>query len=131
MRADSDMRTRPSDPLLPWSSPATRCSPTSRRFAVTSEAKPRSSLAERLVWRKIMLAERVNRFCGIVLSILAGVALLSVLSGYMQPRQPDEGTAAHIFQLAVVALLPILVLFFATVDWKKPLRSTRLLAIPA
>ena len=52
--------------------------------------------------------------------------------GYAQPRQPDEGAAAHIFQLLIVAQVPMIVLFLATADWRQSLRSAaRPLAIPA
>jgi len=57
--------------------------------------------------------------------------LLAVLSGYTQPPQPDEGTAAHIFQIAIVALVPMILLFLATADWKQPWQSARALAFPA
>ena len=52
-----------------------------------------------------MLAQRINRISGNVLIVLSVVALLTVLSGYAQPPQPDEGTGAHIFQLSIVALV--------------------------
>jgi hypothetical protein len=39
--------------------------------------------------------------------------------------QPDEGTPAHLFQLSIVALVPMIVLFFATADWRQPWRSAR------
>jgi hypothetical protein len=39
----------------------------------------------------------INRVSGKILIVLSFVALLAVLSGYTQPAQPDEGTAAHIF----------------------------------
>jgi hypothetical protein len=55
--------------------------------------------------------------------------LLAVRSGYTQPPQPDEGAAAHIFQLSIVALVPMILLFLATADWKLPLRSARPLAV--
>jgi Na+/H+ antiporter NhaD/arsenite permease-like protein len=70
-----------------------------------------------------MRAQQINRFSGKVLIVLSLIALLAVLSGYTQPPQPDEGTAAHIFQLSVVALVPTIVLFLATADWRQPLRS--------
>lgn len=63
-----------------------------------------------------------------VLIVLSAVALLAVLSGYMQPPQPDEGAGAHIFQLSIAALVPTIVLFLATADWRQPLRSARPLA---
>jgi len=75
--------------------------------------------------------ERINRVSTVALIMLSLSALFAVLSGYFQPPQPDEGTAAHIFQLSVVTLVPTTVLFLATVDWKRPLRIARLLALPA
>jgi hypothetical protein len=79
----------------------------------------------------LMRGQQINRISGRVLVLLALIALLTVISGYFGSRQSDEGAAAHIFQLSIVALLPMGLLFFATLDWKTPLRSTRILAIPA
>jgi hypothetical protein len=78
-----------------------------------------------------MRSERINRASLRVLIGLSLVALLAVVSGYFEPPQPDEGAAAHIFQIAIALLLPTVLLFLATVDWKEPLRSTRWLTIPA
>lgn len=88
-----------------------------------------------------MRGERINRVSGIVLIVLSLTALLTVLSAYRvsfkpfsittQPPQADEGTQAHIFQLSIVALAPMILLFLATADWKRPLRSARPLAFSA
>jgi len=78
-----------------------------------------------------MRGQQINRVSGRVLIVLSLAALLAVVSGYAQPPQPDEGTAAHIFQLSIVALVPMILLFFATADRTRPLRSARPLAIPA
>jgi hypothetical protein len=78
-----------------------------------------------------MRAERMNRVSLRILIGLSLVALLAVLSGYFQSPQPDEGAAAHIFQIAIGLLLPAVLLFMATVDRKEPFRSTRVLALPA
>jgi len=78
-----------------------------------------------------MRRQELNRDTGIVLIVLSVVALLTVLSGYLQPPQPDEGWGAHIFQLAIVLLVPTLLLFLATADWKRPGRSARPLTLPA
>jgi hypothetical protein len=78
-----------------------------------------------------MGVQQINRVSGKVLIVLSLIALLAVVSGYTQPSQPDEGAAAHIFQLSIVALIPTIVLFLATADWRQPLRSVaRPLAIP-
>ena len=75
-------------------------------------------------------APQINRISGKVIIALSLIALLAVLSGYFQPPQPDEGTAAHIFQLSIVALAPMLLLFLATTDWRRPSRGARPLAFP-
>ena len=78
-----------------------------------------------------MRGEQANRVSGQAIIVLSVIALLMVLSGYFQPPQTDEGTAAHIFQLSIVALVPTILLFLATADWKQPRRSVRPLAFPA
>jgi hypothetical protein len=78
-----------------------------------------------------MTGQQINSFSGKVLVVLSFIALLAVVSGYLQPPQPDEGTAAHIFQLSIVALVPMMVLFLATADWRRPRRSARPLAVSA
>lgn len=71
---------------------------------------------------------RVNAVSGKAILILSLLALLTVLAGYFTPPQPDEGALAHIFQLSIVALLPTLLIFLLTADWKRPLRAVRRLA---
>ena len=78
-----------------------------------------------------ILGQRINRVSGIALVVLSLTALLAVLSGYTQRLQPDEGAAAHVFQLSIVALVPMILLFLATADWRQPRRSARPLAFPA
>jgi cytochrome bd-type quinol oxidase subunit 2 len=78
-----------------------------------------------------MRVEQINRASSKVLIVLSLTALFAVLSGYAQLPQTDEGTAAHIFQLSIVALVPMIILFLATADWRLPWRSARLLAVPA
>jgi hypothetical protein len=88
-----------------------------------------------------MSGEQINRVSGIVLIVLSLIALLTVMSAYRvsfqpfsiytQPLEPDEGTQAHIFQLSIVALAPMILLFLATADWTRPLRSARPLAFSA
>ena len=76
-------------------------------------------------------AQRINRLSGRILIVLSLTAFLAVVSGYTQPPQPDEDAAAHIFQLSIVALVPMILLFFVTADWRQPSRSARPLAFPA
>jgi hypothetical protein len=78
-----------------------------------------------------MSGEQINRVSSKTLIVLSLIALITVLSGYTQPPQPDEGTAAHIFQLSIVALGPMALLSFATANWNRPMRSVRPLVFPA
>jgi hypothetical protein len=72
---------------------------------------------------------QVNRVSSIAIVLLSLAALLVVLWGYTQPPLPDEGTGAHIFQLAIVALVPMTLVFLTTADWSQPWRSARPLAV--
>ena len=78
-----------------------------------------------------MQAPQINRLTGKTLVLLSFIALMAVLSGYLQPPQADEGAAAHIFQLSIVALVPTILVFFATADWTQPLRQLRAPAVTA
>ncbi len=74
----------------------------------------------------------ISRLAGVTLIVLSLVALLTVLSGYLQPAQPpeaDEGAAAHIFQLSVAASALTLPVFCVTAEWSKPLQSARPLLV--
>ena len=86
-----------------------------------------------------MRGQQINRVSTVGLIVLSLTALLTVLpgalravlSGHIPPPEPDEGTGAHIFQLSIVALVPMGLIFLATTDWTQPLRSVRRLAFPA
>jgi len=73
-----------------------------------------------------MTGPQVNHISSKVLIFLSLTALLAVVIGYAEPPQPDEGAAAHLFQLSITALVPSLLVFLATADWKQSLRSARL-----
>ena len=75
--------------------------------------------------------QRINRVSRKIIVILSLIALITVLSGYFEPPQADEGSAAHIFQLSIVVLVPTILLFLGTADWKRPSRSVRPLVLPA
>jgi hypothetical protein len=81
-----------------------------------------------------MNGEKLNRLCGRAALVLSLIALLTVLSGYTQPRHPaptDEGTAAHIFQIAIVLAVSTLLLVLFTADWKQPSQNTLRVTVPA
>lgn len=77
-----------------------------------------------------MFSQRLNRISRTSLIVLSIIALLTVISGYFQAPQPDEGSAAHIFQISVVLFAGVLLVFLATADWKQRLRSVQALLIP-
>jgi hypothetical protein len=72
---------------------------------------------------------RAHRLSSIAIVLLSSVALLVVVWGYSQPPARDEGTGAHIFQLSIVTMLPMMVLFLTTADWQRPWRTARPLAV--
>ncbi len=78
-----------------------------------------------------MSKRQINGVSGALMVLLSVIALLTVLSGYTQQLPADEGAAAHIFQLSIVAVVPIILLFLATADWKERWRSARPLALSA
>ena len=78
-----------------------------------------------------MRTQQINSITSKVIVVLSLIALLTVLSGYFQPPQQDEGAAAHIFQLSIVALVPTILLFLVTANWKEPWRTARPMALPA
>ena len=75
--------------------------------------------------------KKLNRASAIAALALSLIALLCVVSGYFQPPQPDEGSAAHIFQISLVLLFPTLIIFLATADWTHPARNARPLILSA
>ena len=78
-----------------------------------------------------MQAQRINSMSQWTIVALSFIALFMVMTGYFQPSQTDEGSAAHIFQIAIVLLVPTLLLFLVTADWRQPWRRARSLAVPA
>jgi hypothetical protein len=80
-----------------------------------------------------MHSDRLNIVSSRIILVLSLIALLTVINGYTQPRHPaptDEGAGAHIFQIAIVLVVPALLLFLFTADWKRPARSALRLAVP-
>jgi hypothetical protein len=78
-----------------------------------------------------MNVQQINRVSSTMIIILSVTALLAVLSGYFQAPQPDEGSAAHISQLSIGLLVPLVLAFLVTVDWTRPLPGMRRLIPPA
>ena len=63
------------------------------------------------------------------LVVTLSAALIS--TGHLPQPEPDEGRAAHIFQLSIVLLMPAVLVFLATANWARPARIVRALALPA
>lgn len=79
------------------------------------------------------MRHRINDLSGKWMMFLSLVALLTVITGYFQAPQQDEGTGAHIFQITMVLLAVLLLVFLATADfrrmWRPLLVSAVLLAL--
>jgi uncharacterized YccA/Bax inhibitor family protein len=76
-----------------------------------------------------MRQELLHKISGRAILTLSLIALAAVLAGYTQPRLSDEGSLAHIFQLAVAAVAPAALVFLLTADWRHAWRTIRLLAL--
>ncbi len=83
--------------------------------------------------------ETVNRISGQImlgLSLFAmflvvGAAVFTIVGRLDPSPNGDEGTAAHVFQLAIVLLVPVGLVFLATADWHRPLKVGKRLAVSA
>jgi hypothetical protein len=63
-----------------------------------------------------MKRERLHRLSSRAVLALSFIAMFTVLTGYFQAPQSDEGAAAHIFQLSIVLLCPAFLIFLVTAD---------------
>lgn len=86
-----------------------------------------------------MSEQRVNRISGHIvlglslfaMSLVVGATVL-VMQGRLDPSpNGDEGAAAHLFQFAIVLIVPAGLTFFATADWRQPWIVTKRLVVPA
>ncbi len=66
----------------------------------------------------------INRVSSVGLILFSLAALLTVASGYVRAPRPDDARE-YIFQLSIVALVPVTLVFLTTADWRQPLRSAR------
>ena len=84
----------------------------------------------------VRAANRLSLLALFALTLTAlGVILAGALAGGFAAPPPgaraDEGTGAHIFQLAVAATLPAGLAYLASAAWDRPLRALRALVLPA
>jgi hypothetical protein len=63
--------------------------------------------------------------------LVVGATGLVMLGKFDPSPGGDEGTAAHLFQLAIVLLAPVGLAFLVTADWRRPQEVARRLALPA
>lgn len=86
-----------------------------------------------------MSSRTINRVSGHVvlgLSLFAmilavGATVLAMVGRFDPSSGGDEGTAAHLFQFAIVLLLPAGLVFLVTADWHQPQKVAKLLLVPA
>jgi hypothetical protein len=86
-----------------------------------------------------MTEQGVNRISGHVVLGLAlfamilvvGATVMAMLGWFSPSPGGDEGTAAHLFQLAIVLLMPTGLTFLATADWRQPWNVAKRLVVPA
>ena len=85
-----------------------------------------------------MRTHRIYRVSVVALFLFSLIALGTILTavvpilltGHVPPPATDEGAQAHLFQLSIMALLPVGLVFLATADWNKPWQVARTLLIP-
>jgi hypothetical protein len=61
----------------------------------------------------------VSATVSIVLALQALVVVLLAVTTGWDRQLMDEGPAAHIFQILIVAQIPFALVFLATADWKR------------
>jgi hypothetical protein len=77
----------------------------------------------------ISLLKRPGGWVPIAMSIVALALVLGHLAIYGKDPQPDEGTAAHLFQLLMVGQLPVIAFFALRWLPRFPKDAMRVLAL--
>lgn len=79
----------------------------------------------------------INRISSWVVHILSLFAMVLVVGGAaltkigkLHPSR-DEGTGAHLFQIAIALLVPAGLVYLLSADWRKPIRVGLRLVAPA
>ena len=67
-----------------------------------------------------MTRARINRVLLILPLMFSAIAFAVVIANIAAgvPPQPDENASAHIWQLLMIAQLPLVLLFLVTADWR-------------
>ena len=63
--------------------------------------------------------------------LVVGATALTIPGQFNPSPDGDEGTAAHLFQLAIVLLLPTGLTFLATANWQQPASVAKRLVVPS
>lgn len=77
------------------------------------------------------LLKRPSAFLPIAMSMAALAIVLGTVAIFGVPHDADEGTAAHLFQLLIVAQLPIVAVFAIKWGPRAPSEALRILALQA
>ena len=86
-----------------------------------------------------MSDENLNRVSGRVIvwlslfamALVVSATVLAMLGRFSPSVDGDEGIAAHLFQLAIVLVVPAGLTYLATADWRQPWNVVKRLAVPA
>jgi sulfite exporter TauE/SafE len=86
-----------------------------------------------------MSEQRANRISGYIvlglslcaMGLVVGATVLTMQGRFDPSPDGDEGTAAHLFQLAIVLIIPAGLAFLATADWRRPWIVAKRLMVPA
>jgi len=80
------------------------------------------------------MINRISNWAVHILSLFAMTLVVGATAltkiGKFKPSH-DEGTPAHLFQLAIALLVPAGLVFLLSADWRKPLRVGLRLIAPA
>jgi hypothetical protein len=77
-----------------------------------------------------MHRQSINRYSAIIPVMLSLMAFLLVIAAVSTGKAgQDEGAAAHLFQLLIVAQIPFILAFLATANWRRWTRVTGQLAL--
>lgn len=80
------------------------------------------SLGELMSRHKIHLLGTITPF---IMSTLAFLIVLAVVTTGWERNLKDEGVAAHLFQILIVAQLPFIIAFLVTANWERRVAAAR------
>jgi hypothetical protein len=77
------------------------------------------------------LMKQPSALLPIAMSLVALATVLGHVALYGSAREADEGTAAHIFQLLMIAQVPTIAFFATKWLWRAPRQTLPILALQA